>query len=255
MDDDLRGVSAPEGLPTAAGSPTQMDIPAGRVAGTRTRPSSQGRPLVGASSANRAPVVHGVGAKQRAVALVAAVPPAPRATDASVTATPAPSLGGGLEQSAHPTQAQGAPDLSVTVGSGRVQSLLAHHAPGAVAIVNGEINRLKRIADATERDALYDLATTASNFAGKLALKTVELVVGKQVKVDVTMTNQASVPKYDKLPEHIRAKYDEVHKALEMVDDGEGTFVPQDSDNYYNMEGHHDDVATTNDDGQSGNPV
>ena len=52
-----------------------------------------------------------------------------------------------------------------------------------------------RIARAAEYENNYEDATQAYQFAGKLALKVVEVTVGKQVNITASIRNQTDVPR------------------------------------------------------------
>ena len=51
---------------------------------------------------------------------------------------------------------------------------------------------------------------TASNHAGRLAIKTIEMTVGKQLNVHATVENQTGIRRWESYPEAVRQKFIEM---------------------------------------------
>ena len=47
----------------------------------------------------------------------------------------------------------------------------------------------------------------AANFTGRLAIKTIEMTIGKSLNVHATVQNQTGVPKWESLPADVREKF------------------------------------------------
>ena len=116
---------------------------------------------------------------------------------------------GGLGQTDTALEAQPhtASHLPVTQLGGNIKRILHHASPDCAAILFEHINRLTSIARQTELDKLYEESMAASNLAGRLAIKTIELTVGKQLNIQATVTSQSSIPKWDQLPADVQAKW------------------------------------------------
>jgi hypothetical protein len=126
-----------------------------------------------------------------------------------------------------------------------IRQTLSRAAPECAAILFEHINRLTSIARATELDKLYEESMTASNLAGRLAIKTIEMTVGKQLNISATVTNQTSVPNWNKLPKDVQQRFIE---ALASIPEAEvvgtvieGEVVPQ-TDEAYHEENPHDET-------------
>ena len=77
--------------------------------------------------------------------------------------------------------------------------------------------------------------------AGKLALKTIELTVGKQVNISATIRNQSSLPDWDKIPKDAQDAFlSALSKAdanvVDVTPEPETPVVPQTDEDYFNDE-------------------
>lgn len=88
-----------------------------------------------------------------------------------------------------------APLLPLTNLGTNARSVLATVAPQACAVVFSNVNALNRIGALAEKAQDYDRAAQAYQFAARIALKTVEITVGKQVNVTAQIRNQTDVPR------------------------------------------------------------
>ena len=91
-------------------------------------------------------------------------------------------------------------------------------APDAAAVIFEHVNRITRIARAFEAQGLGEEAVIAATQAAKLALKTVELTIGKQVNVHAVLKDQSTVPRWDLLPEDVRKGYEEILANQTMIE-------------------------------------
>lgn len=129
-----------------------------------------------------------------------------------------------------------APDLPVTALGGDIKRTLSRAAPDCAAVLFEHINRLSNLARYTEQQGLVAESVMASNLAGRLAIKTIEMTVGKQLNVNATITNQTTIPDLRKLSP---AAQQAILDAFAQVSDAEvigpvveGEVVAQTSDQY-----------------------
>lgn len=100
-----------------------------------------------------------------------------------------------------------APDIPLTgVGPG-IRAILHKSAPPAAAVLFECINRLQALARDTQTLRLYEESIIASNLAGRLAVKTIELTIGKDVNIHATIHNQSHIPKWESLPQAVRDRF------------------------------------------------
>jgi hypothetical protein len=137
---------------------------------------------------------------------------------------------GGLGESlpSVPTQA---PDVPIdAVGGANVRAILRRAAPHAAPVLFEAINRLNRLSRHTEAEQLYEESIIAANFTGRLAIKTIEMTIGKSLNVHATVQNQTGVPKWESLPPDVKEKFLEalskspsrvIDATSEEVDDAE----------------------------------
>ena len=125
--------------------------------------------------------------------------------------SPSPALDSpsrGLDQAVPtiPTLAQ-APDIPLTGLASGIRSILKQSAPPAAGVLFECINRLQAIARTTQALNLYEDSIIASNLAGRLAVKTIEMTIGKDVRINATIHNQSHIPKWDSLPQQVRDRF------------------------------------------------
>lgn len=85
---------------------------------------------------------------------------------------------------------------------------------------------------------------------GRLALKTVELTVGKQLNIKATIQNQTGVPNWEQIPQEVRDRFIEALAHAPEVDvvDVTPESVPQTDEGYAayrEEEGDHDSRLPT----------
>ena len=145
-------------------------------------------------------------------------------------------------QTLEPTQQ--AAVLPVTALGGNIKATLNRAAPECAAVLFEHINRLTNLARYAEKSQLYAEAMEASNLAGRLAIKTIEMTVGKQLNVTATLTSQSTIPAWDKLPQAAKDYYKDMANSISQLPEPdtstvvEGTVVPQTDEAY--EEGRHD---------------
>ena len=161
-----------------------------------------------------------------------------------------PALGqttGGMGQGTaalEPTQQ--AQILPVTALGGNIKATLNRAAPECAAVLFEHINRLTNLARYAESNRLYAEAMEASNLAGRLAIKTIEMTVGKQLNIKAEITGQSSIPAWDKLPQAAKDYYKEMSRELAKLPDAdtativEGTVVPHTDEATYTEGGYND---------------
>lgn len=114
-------------------------------------------------------------------------------------------------------QTASAPALPVTALGGNIKATLNRAAPECAAILFEHINRLSNLARYAEQHELLAESMMASNLAGRLAIKTIEMTVGKQLNVTATITGQSSIPKWDKLTKDQQAYYKRMSEELAQL--------------------------------------
>ena len=131
------------------------------------------------------------------------------------------------------------PALPTPAVGGHIRTILSGAAPAQAANLFESINRLKQIAEVTYDAHLYEEAMTANNMVGRLALKTIEMTVGKQINVNATIQNQTSVPRWDKIPKEVQDKFLEALASVPETTIIEGEIVPSTDEGYqqYQTEG------------------
>ena len=100
-----------------------------------------------------------------------------------------------------------APSLPVTALGSDVRAILQRAAPDCAALLFEHFNRLTNVARYAESNELYAEAVEASNVAGRLAVKIIEMTVGKQLNIKAEITGQSSIPKWDQLPKEAQDYY------------------------------------------------
>ena len=115
-------------------------------------------------------------------------------------------------QAFQPTEQAGV--LPVTALGANIRATLSRAAPECAAVLFEHINRLSNLARYAESNQLYAEAMEASNLAGRLAIKTIELTVGKQLNIKAEITGQSSIPKWDKLPPEAKDYYRRMSEEL-----------------------------------------
>ena len=164
-----------------------------------------------------------------------------------------PTTGGGNGTSRVPSRVAGnaggmdqalakanAPDLPLTQLGGNIRTILDTHAPHQAAVLFEQINRLRRYADATEQLQDYQDAITATGLAGRLALKTIELTIGKQVNINANIRNQSGVMDWDRIPKDVQEKFLEVlahadQSTVDVIPVPEGVTAPQTDEAAYTI--------------------
>ena len=135
---------------------------------------------------------------------------------------PAGGLAPGTEEF-HPTQPAGV--LPVTALGGNIRATLNRAAPECAAVLFEHINRLTNLARYAEARHLYAESMEASNLAGRLAIKTIELTVGKQLNIKAEITSQSSIPSWDKLPPEAKDYYKRMSEELAKLPEPDTTII------------------------------
>lgn len=129
-----------------------------------------------------------------------------------------------------------ADDIPFGAVDGNVRALLQRTAPFTANVVFDQINRLKQLAYEAQCAGDAEACVLAARATGQLALKTLELTVGKQVNVTGTIRSQADIPNWDRLPLNVRQRYLETLETAQSLDGGEtiveGEVVPQTDEAY-----------------------
>lgn len=90
------------------------------------------------------------------------------------------------------------------------RTTLSNHANPLLAILFDAINQARRVGDKALKAADYRAAASCQQVAGVLALRGVELSIGKRLKVDMRVSSQDDLPNWKALPAEARAKLEQV---------------------------------------------
>lgn len=141
-----------------------------------------------------------------------------------------PSPVGRRKRAVAPTIPIPADDIPFGAVGGNVRAILQRTAPYTANVVFDQINRLKRLAYEAHLMGDAEACVLAARATGQLALKTLELTVGKQVNVSGTIRSQADIPNWDRIPLVVRQRYLETLETAMSLDGGdtiiEGEVVP-----------------------------
>jgi len=104
--------------------------------------------------------------------------------------------------------------LPVSGLQGTPRSILRQHGSATTAILFDAINGFRDLAERARKKGDLYVETTALSQAAKTSLKCVELLISRQVNLNVAVANQSHIPNWEDLPQTVRDEVDQHAKQL-----------------------------------------